>query len=121
MEEKDLTGKFVVVHDTICEGEQTAMTEENMPVLYNSADEAFKELFDDAHSMLDNRTEEELEEYNEGVTPEMVTEMGRLLELGDVTLMRQFLEWNPQCNDNEEFVLPAEEFIQGRKAIYTGS
>jgi len=120
MNSEDLKGKFVVVYDTIVDGEQTAMTEENMPTLYNSADEAFKELFDDAHSMLSNRSEEELEEYNEGVTPEMVAEMGRLLEVGDISAMRKFLTENPQCNDNEEFVLPADQFILGRKAIFTG-
>lgn len=115
-----LKGKFVVAFDTICQGEQTSLNEENMPVLHDSADGAFKELFDDAHSTLDNRTDEELAEYNEDVTREMIAEMGRLLKFGDVSLMRIFLDENPQCNDGDEFVLPAEEFIQGRKIIYTG-
>ncbi len=118
---QDLKEKFVIAFDTIVDGEQAEMNDENMPVLYENADEAFKELFDDAHSMLSSRTPEELAEYNEDVTAEMVTEMGELLKAGDVAAMRKFLDENPQCNDNEAFVLPADEFVQGRKIIFTGS
>jgi hypothetical protein len=119
-QENKYKGKFVIAFDTICEGNQTSKDENEQPVLYDSYDEAFKELFDDAHSMLSNRTEEELEEYNEGVTPEMVEEMGRILESGDVRAMEKFLNDHPECNDNGDWVEPADEFIEGRKTIFTG-
>jgi hypothetical protein len=89
--------------------------------LYDSYNDAFKEIFDDAHSMLSNQTEEERAEYNEDVTEEMIAEMGRLLTNGDVESMKVFLAENSQCNYNEEFVSNADEFIEGRKAIFIGA
>lgn len=117
-------GKFVIVYDTVVDGNQCTMTEENgkeVPALFDSYDEAFVEIFDGAHAMLSNRSEEELEEYNEGVTPEMVEEMGRLLQTNDVEGMKKFLNEHEECNDNGEWVEKADEFIMNRKAIFTGN
>lgn len=119
-----LEGKFVIAYDTMCDGNQCAMTEDEkgkrVPMLYNSYDEAFKELFDDAYSMLSNRSAAELREYNEGVTKALVKEMGKVLKSDNVEAMKQFLQQHPECNDGEEWVEPASEFVMNRKAIFTG-
>lgn len=116
-------GKFVVVYDTMVDGNQCTMTEENgkeVPVLFDSHDEAYKEIFDDSYSMLSNRTPKELAEYNEGVTLGMIAEMGRILKSGNVDAMKKFLAQHQKCNDNGEWVESAEDFIMGRKTIFTG-
>lgn len=66
-------------------------------------------MFDDAHSMLSN--------YSDG---EMVEQMGAILASGDVAAMRKFMDEHPQCNANNEYIVKAEDFVQGRKIIYTG-
>jgi hypothetical protein len=115
------TGKFVVVYDTIVDGELCHKTEDENPMLFDSHDEAFKEIFDDATTMLDGYSDHELKEYCEGVTPAMVQRMKELNSGTDVEAMKQFMQENPQCNYNDEFVLPAEGFVDGRKAIFTGN
>lgn len=116
-------GKFVVAYDTMVDGWQCMMTEKkgkSVPLLFDSYDEAFKELFDGAHSMLSNRTAAELKEYNEGVTKKLVKEMGEVLKSGDVKAMEKFLNKHPECNDGEEWVESAETFLMNRKTIFTG-
>ena len=119
-----LAGKFVVAWDTMVDGNECMMTEDKkgkrIPLLFDSYDEAFTELFDGAHSMLSNRSAAELKEYNEGVTKKMVNEMGRLLKVKDVEGMKKFLDQHDECNDNGEWVEKAEEFTMNRKAIFTG-
>lgn len=112
------TGKFIIAYDTICEGWQCLADENEEPVLFNSYDEAFKTLFDDAHSLLSNKSVEELKEYHEGVTLELISEMGRVLDSNDIQAMKTFLNENPHCNDNEDCIVPAEEFVLGRKTIF---
>jgi len=120
---EELKGKFVVAYDTICDGNQCMMEgEENSPdyapLLFNSADEAFAEIFDGNHSMLTaHERDGQLEEYNEGVTPELIKEMGEILQSGDVSKMREFMEAHPECNDSGEWVEPADKFIMNRKTI----
>ncbi len=121
MNKEDLIGKFIVAFDTIVDGEQTATNEDDLPTLHESEDEAFKELFDDAYSMLSNYSDEELEEYAEGVTAEMVEEMGKINFIGQVILMKDFMARCPQCNVNNEYVVKAEDFIKGHKIIFKGS
>lgn len=118
--QEEIKGKFIVAFDTIVDGEQSATDENDLPPLYDSADEAFEELFDDAHSMLSNYSDEEREEYAEGVTAEMVEQMGTILVSEDVAEMRKFMNEHPQCNINDEYVVRAEDFVKGRKIIYTG-
>lgn len=121
----DLKGKFVIAYDTLCEGNQCTMNVDKdgneSPALFDSADEAFMEIFDSNHSMLVSHMEDDmLEEFNEDVTPEMIQEMGEILDSKDVARMRKFMDEHPECDDNGEFVQPADEFIMGRKAIFTG-
>lgn len=119
------TGKFVIVYDTVVDGNQCTMTEnekgKSVPALFDSHDEAYAEIFDGAYSMLSSRSKEELEEYNEGVTPEMVAEMGKILDSGNVEAMKTFLAQHQECNDNNEWVEFADKFTMNRKAIYTGN
>lgn len=112
------TGKFVVVYDTVVDGEVCHTNEDETPKLFDSENEAFKEIFDDATSMLSNYTQSELKEYCEGVTQKMVKDMKVLNSGTDIDSMRKFIRKNPQCNYNDEFAIPADEFILGRKAIF---
>lgn len=116
-------GKFVVAYDTMCEGNKCTMTEENgkeVPVLYDSYEEAFKEMFDDNLSMLEGRSASELREYNEGVTKKLVKEMRKVYDSGDVKAMEKFWNEHPDVNDGGDWVEKAEEFTMNRKAIFTG-
>ena len=118
MEKSKLKGKFIVVWDTIVDGWECSIDESNNPVMFDSYNEAFKEIFDDGLAILSNRTKEELEEYNEGVSIELVKEMEMVYDSGNIELMKKFLELHPNTNDNSEFVIPATEFIFNRKSIF---
>ncbi len=126
MKEIELKGKFVIAFDTVFMGNQCVMegdagTPEYKPALYDSADEAFREIFDSNHSMLQSHLDDgTLEEYNEGVTVAMILDMQNILQSGNVESMRKFMNEHPECDHCEEFVQPADEFILGRKAIFTG-
>jgi hypothetical protein len=120
---EQLEGKFVIVYDTMVDGNQCATkgdegSPEYGPVLYNSADEAFAEIFDDNHSMLTSHMEDRmLGECNPGVTKKLIAEMGKILESKDVSAMRKFMDKHPQCDDTGEWVEPANEFTLNRKFI----
>lgn len=113
-----LEGKFVIAWDTMVDGNQCQRDEKEQPVLYDSYEEAFKELFDDALSMLQGRSASELREYNEGITKKLVKEMEKVYDSGDVKAMEAFLNKYPNANDNGEWVEKADEFINGRKLIF---
>lgn len=120
----ELNGKFIVAYDTLCDGWNCMVNiRENgveSPTLFNSEDEAFKEIFDGNLCMLkSHRNDEMLEELNEGVTPEMIDEMEKVFDTNDVSLMRKFMSDNPDCNDSGEWVEPAETFIMNRKTFLT--
>lgn len=117
----NLTGKFIIAYDTICDGMQSALDENKQPILYTDRREAIKEMFDDTLSMLKNRTPKELKEYNKGVTPAMIKKMELIYNSGDADTMEIFLKQNPTCNDNNESVIPAEEFQLGHKTIFIGN
>lgn len=122
---KQLHGKFLAVYDSIIDGHQCMMGGEEgeadyAPLLFNSAEEAFIEIFEGNHCMLESHMESgQLEEYNDGVTPAMVIEMGEILQSGDVVSMRKFMEEHPECNDSGDWVEPAETFIMNRKFIFS--
>lgn len=115
----ELKGKFLIAFDTICEGHQTAKDEngEPCPELYNSYNEAFKELFTDAICGIEGN-EEHLED--EDAREQMLKDMNALLEAGDVDKMKTYMDENPDSNYYEDFIQEADQFILGRKAIFTG-
>jgi len=119
----ELTGKFIIAFDTIVDGLQCATDDNGKPdpILFISEDEAMVELFGDALSMIENQSEKELKE-NSGITPEKREQMKTIFNegAGDTKQMKNFLDANPECNYNEEFIVPAEEFVFGRKAIFGG-
>jgi len=95
-----LKGKFVIAYDTICDGHQCMLDEDGNPELFDSADEAFIEIFDSNYSMLEtHRDSDQLEDLNEGVTPELVTEMGIVLSGGNADEMRAWMERHPLTED----------------------
>jgi hypothetical protein len=112
------TGKFMIAYDTLCEGWQCAKDEDENPdpILFDSYNEAMVELFGDAIDMLINRTAADREEV--GVSEETFEEMKAVFKTGDASLMKSFLNQNENCNYNDEFIIPADEFILGRQAIF---
>lgn len=126
MKKKELKGKFVVAYDTMVDGNQCMMSGEEgekdyKPLLFNSFEEAFMEVFDSNHAMLQSHKEDNmLKEYNPNVTNKMIKEMETLLQKGDVKAMQEFMDKFPECNDSGEWVEKADEFILGRKTIFTG-
>lgn len=108
---EQVAGKFVITSD--------CMDEESLPTLYDSEDEAYKELFDDNLTILESHDASGfLEDLNEGVTKEMIAEMNVILKSGDVAAMRQYMDEHPECDDLGESVEPAEGFALGRKLIF---
>jgi hypothetical protein len=115
----DVLGKFVIGFDTVCDGNQTATDEDGMPVLYDSKEEAQRELFSDALCSLEGAFDDYFEENDMNKTT-ILSEMNGILAEGDVEKMNEYLSKNPNCNYNNEFVEKAEDFVLGRKAIFTG-
>ena len=113
----NLKGKFVIGFDTLCEGNQCVLDEKDKPVLFSSREEAIKEMFDSAYSMLEFKMSKELKEL--GISKKKMDKMKSILEAGDADSMEKFLNDNPEMNDNNEFIEKAEDFILGRKAIFT--
>lgn len=113
-------GKFIIAFDTICDGWQCATDDKGKPAptLFNNEGEAMKELFDDAISMFESQTISERKEN--GVNVKTYHAMKKVYETGNPAKMAIFLENNPNCNYNDEFIVPAESFVFGRKAIFTG-
>jgi hypothetical protein len=121
MKEQDLKNKFVVAFDTVVDGWQCALDENGKPSpeLFESEADAMFELFHDALAMIRNQTKEELAENN--ITVAQRKDMIKISEEGDTDKMSAFLEANPECNYNGEFIVPAEEFVFGRKSIFSGN
>lgn len=117
MKKSDLEGKFLIAFDTICEGHQTGNDENGNPPLYDSYDEAFKDMFVDALCSIEGN-EEHLED--EEAREKMIAEMTAISQEGDVEKMKTYFNDNPDANYGEEFIMKADEFIEGRKAIFTG-
>lgn len=123
MKKKDLKNKFIVAFDTIVDGWQCATDENGKPdpELFESEADAMFELFGDALSMLENQTDADRKEN--GISKKKYAEMKKVFDNGngDPQHMADFLQANPECNYNDEFIIPADEFKFGRKAIFTGT
>ena len=117
---EEIKGKFIVAFDTICEGEQTATDENNLPMLYDSEAEAFFELFCDAIAGLEG-TDDDYFTENKIDKDSTIATMNTLKEEGDFFKMKEWLDANPSANYYCEWVESAENFVLGRKAIYTGN
>ena len=112
--------KYFIVTDTICQGEISGLNDENNnPVTFNSYEDAFEEMFEDAVSMWLNQSDEDLDETE--TTRDMIDEMDAVGDSGDVEQMKAYLTANPHMNYNNEFILSEDNFIQYRKAIFVGS
>jgi len=119
MKKKELKGKYLVAFDTICDGHQVGTDEDGQPCpeLFDSHDEAFKSLFEEAICGIEGN-EEHLED--EEARSQMIFDMKDLVARGNVGRMIEYFDKNPDANYYDEFVQKADEFILGRKAIYTG-
>lgn len=111
--------KFVIAFDTICDGNLCSMTEDDkgndVPLLFDTYDEAFKDMFEDALCSIKENEEEQADE-------KMLEEMTAIHASGDVERMKEF--WNlhdDECNPYNEWVESTRTFLLNRKAIYTGN
>lgn len=118
MKAKNLKGKYIIGYNTVCDGDQ-CVSDGNNPSLFNSYAEAMKELFDGALSMLMAQDKKSLKEF--GITKVQIAKMKEIDGTGDAALMEKFIEENPEMSYNDEFIQPAEQFLMGRKAIFTGN
>jgi len=120
MKEQELKGKFVIGYDTICDGNQCNMVEDEQgnssPRLFDSEADAMLELFDDALAMLENKTDDELEECE--IPRQRISQMQLVSASCDVAKMKEFLEQHPECNYNDEFIEAADEFVMNRKTFF---
>jgi hypothetical protein len=119
MKKKDLKGKFIIAFDTLCDGYQCATDEAGKPAptLFNTKAEAILELFDDALSMIENQSAPE--RFDNDISEKEFKEMKKISKTRDAELMDNFLFVHQSCNYNGEFVIPADEFIFGKKTIFT--
>jgi hypothetical protein len=120
----EVTGKFVIVHDTICDGLQCQMdgdgSEENRkPTLYDNEADAMHEIFADAIAGLEG-TDDDYFDENDLNKEKVVSEMRELLHNGEFDDWKNFLEENQACNYYGEWIESADEFILGRKTFFTG-
>lgn len=111
-------GKYVIAYDTICDGWQCVMTDDK-PSLFDSEQEAFIEMYEDAMCMFSDKSDAELEEYE--ISRELVDEMERLFESSDIDGMKALWQEHEELNWNDEWVEPAGSFLMGRKAFFTGN
>jgi hypothetical protein len=111
-----LKNKWIIGFDTICDGNQCVM-DDGSPALFNSREEAMKELFGDALAMILAQDEDSLTELE--ISQEQITKMKEIDATGDAAQMDKFLDEHPEMNYNSEFVEEADEFILNRKAFFT--
>jgi len=117
----DLSKKWIVAFDTICTGWDTGKDENDQPYFYDSELEAYKEILDDIDSksyaleMETNLGEDD----EQPLTKKQKKKVKELMENGTVNEINEFLS-NNDVNYYDEFVVRADEYIQGRKAIFTG-
>ena len=106
--------KYIIAFDTICDGWQCAKDENENPnpALYDSYDEAFKEIFIDAKCGMNGSGEDEDEI--------LLSKMEQLIKEDNIDKMKEFFEQYPDANYYNEFVVKYDEFLLGRKAIFTG-
>ena len=119
MKNQEIKGKFVIGFDTICDGNQTSVDDNGQPQLYDSEADALFELFGDAIAGLEG-TDDDYFEENKLDKDKVLSEMKALLEEGDSEKIRNYFDANPSCNYYDEFIEKAEDFVLGRKAIFTG-
>jgi len=118
----ELKGKFVITYDTICDGMQCQFDDEEkkIPTLYDSEADANFEIFCDAMAGLEG-TDDDYFHDNNIDKEKVLAEMEALKLEGDNDKMRDYLQSTTGANYYGESVEPADEFVLGRKAIFTGN
>lgn len=116
---EELKNKFVIGFDTLCDGNQCAKddNENPSPTLHESHDSAFKELFEDAMCGIEGNefAFEDTDLNRESV----LKEMKALIKEDDAKKMKAYFDKHPEANYYNEFIESADEFIVGRKSIFT--
>lgn len=121
MKKQELKGKYMIAFDTVCDGWQCTNDHEGKPnpEFFDSEGDAMHELFADAIAGIEGN-EEEFEDDEEIDRDKVLAEMKAIFEEGDTDKMREYLDANPHANYYDDFIVPADEFVLGRKAIFTG-
>lgn len=132
---EDLKGKFLIGFDTICDGNQTSGNDEDgKPHLYDSYNEAFKEVFidaiegikgneeyfmDDDGYDLDDPKDEKREAKDQKNRDKIISDMRAIFKEDDIEKMKAYFQKKPDANYYDEFVEKADEFILGRKTMWS--
>lgn len=121
MKKQELKGKYMIAFDTVCDGWQCTNDHEGKPnpEFFDSEGDAMHELFADAIAGIEGN-EEVFDENEELDRDEVLAEMEAILEQGDTNKMREYLDANPDANYYDDFIVPADEFVLGKKTIFTG-
>jgi hypothetical protein len=104
--------KYVIAFPVIVGNVDCERDGDGNPSLYNSHEEATREVFLDCLDWLLNRSHEEREEigvYHDTIATMLAMESGATPEQ-----MEEFLNSHPHTNDHDLFVMPLETFNQQR-------
>lgn len=138
---EELIGKYVVAYDTLCDGNQCMMEDEEgkpdyAPMLFNSREEALMEIIDSACSKWDNSEPEDRREA--GVKMADVKRLDKLFDnaMAESSInksknpklkklksnkaflkLEKFFDQHNELNDYNEWAEKAEEFIMNRKTF----
>ncbi len=123
--ENKLQGKWVVTTDSMCEG-VTADKDEHGRIILFTEDEAARSVlscaWDWAYDMQDHhKNGQEPEEDFYQMEPEAFEEMRKLACEGTAEQISAFCAKHPDMDTHDMGWEPAEDFIDGHKAIWTGA
>jgi hypothetical protein len=106
---------YILTFNTLCQGLQP-VTENDKPVIYDSYDKLFMEMFEDTLEHLNIQCEEG--NLEEGVTIDLINEMTRVFMQGTLQDCKNFWMDNEEVNIDELQIIPADEFLVGQKSIF---
>ena len=109
-----ITGKYVVVTDSLCDG-TTADKDSHGRIILYTEDGAAREVMDSISFLYEGLSYEDC-----GLTPETVNRMIRLSQNGTAKQIGEFLDAH-DVTDRDMSWEPAEGYIEGRKAMWTAN
>jgi hypothetical protein len=114
--------KYIVAFDTLCTGWSCVKDEYENPVLFDSPDEAWREIMDGAESRLQAIEQGDvISDPVPEITNQTRARMSELRERGSAEEIILFFNEYPELNDSEEFVVSETEYQEGKKTILSFS
>ena len=104
---------YIIVMDTLCQG----WTDYGQEV-YETEEDADREVFEDAHAWITEKNNDGTSVEDEVDYETHANAMSDIAMRGNVKEMNAYLCQHEEANYNQLFVVPAEEFTAGRKAIW---